>query len=146
MSRAARFVVVTLAAALVAACSSPPEPEPLPPGALVAGTAQVTVNGNDLGQFHAVQCSPAGDLLTISTGNDQQGSTAIVSNADGLTAKSVAIRDLGGFTGSFNEGLGGNATVSLDGATYTITGSADGFDTDNPSFRSTGTFTIKAAC
>ena len=63
-----------------------------------------------------------------------------------LIAKSVSIRDLGGFTGSFNEGLGGNATVSLDGATYTITGSADGFDTDNPSFRSTGTFTIKAAC
>ena len=62
MSRAAHFVVVTLAAALVAACSSPPEPEPLPAGALVAGTAQVTVNGNDLGQFHAVQCSPAGDL------------------------------------------------------------------------------------
>ena len=146
MSRAAHFVVVTLAAALVAACSSPPEPEPLPAGALVAGTAQVTVNGNDLGQFHAVQCSPAGNFLTISTGNDQQGSTAVVSNADGLTAVSVAIRDLSGFTGSFNQGLGGNATVSLDGSTYTITGSADGFDTDNASFRSTGTFTIKAAC
>jgi ipoprotein LpqH len=118
----------------------------LPPGALVAGTAQVTVNGNDLGKFHAVQCSPAGPFLTISTGNDQQGTAALVSSTDGLTAKWVKIRDLGGFTGSFNEGLGGNATVSLDGATYTITGSADGFDTDNPSFRSTGTFTIKAAC
>ena len=70
----------------------------------------------------------------------------MVSSADGLIAKSVAIRDLGGFTGSFNEGLGGNATVSLDGATYTITGTADGFATDNASFRSTGTFTIKAAC
>ena len=33
----------------------------------MAGTAQVTVNGNDLGQFQVVKCSPAGDLLTIST-------------------------------------------------------------------------------
>ncbi len=112
----------------------------------MAGTAQVTVNGNDLGQFHTVQCSPAGDVLTISTGNDQPGTTAVVSSADGLTAKSVAISDLGGFTGSFNEGLAGDATVSLNGATYTITGTADGFATDNPSFRTNGTFTIKAAC
>ena len=104
----------------------------MPAGALVAGTAQVTVNGNDLGQFHVVKCSPAGNFLTISTGNDEQGSTAIVSNADGLTAKSVAIRDLGGFTGSFNQGLGGNATVSLDGATYTITGALTASTPTNP--------------
>lgn len=110
------------------------------------GTAHITVNGNDLGDFHAVQCTPASDYLTITTGNDQQGSTVVMSKADGLVAESVAIRDLGGFTGSFNQGLGGNAEVSLDGITYTISGTADGFDTDQPSFRSNGTFTIKAAC
>jgi len=134
------------AAALVAGCSSQPEPPPLPEGALVGGTAQITVNDNDLGLFHAVHCVAAGDLLTISTGNDEQGSTAVVSSTDGLRATSVAIRDLGGFTGSFNEGLGGKADVSLTGTTYTITGTADGFATDRPSFRTNGTFTIKAAC
>lgn len=129
------------------ACSSGQAPAPpAPEGALVAGTAQITVNDDDLGEFHAVKCTPAGQYLTISTGNDQQGSTVVVSNADGLVAKSVTIRDLGNFTGSFNEGLGGKAEVSLDGATYTITGTADGFATDKPSFRSSGTFTIKAAC
>lgn len=149
MSRAARVVIVLLAAVaatLVASCSSPPKPEPLPQGALTAGTARVTVDGKDLGDFHTVQCSPAESLVIIDTGNDQQGSTAMVSKADSLTAKFVMIRDLGGFTGSYNEGLGGNAAVSMDGATYTITGTADGFNTDKPSFRSSGTFTIKVAC
>ena len=146
MSRAAKVIVGALTAVAVVACSSGPDQEPLPAGALVAGTAHITVNGNDLGEFQSVQCTPAGDFLTISTGNDEQGSTALVSNADGLVAKSVAIRDLGGFTGSFNEGLGGKAEVSLKGSTYTIRGSADGFATDKPSFRSDGTFTIKAAC
>ncbi len=131
----------------MAACSSGSAPAPpTPEGSLVAGTAQITVNDDDLGEFHAVKCTPAGEYLTISTGTDQQGSTVVVSNADGLVAKSVTIHDLGNFTGSFNEGLGGKAEVSLNGATYTISGTAEGFNTDKPSFRSSGTFTIKAAC
>lgn len=133
--------------AAVAGCSShTAPPPPTPAGSLTAGTARITVNDDDLGEFHAVQCTPAGAYLTISTGNDQQGSTAVISNADGLVAKSVSLRDLANFTGSFNEGLGGKADVSLSGSTYTITGTADGFATDKPSFRSSGTFTIKAAC
>ena len=141
----------------MAACSSGSAPAPpTPEGSLVAGTAQITVNDDDLGgsavsgesrvEFRAVKCTPAGEYLTISTGTDQQGSTVVVSNADGLVAKSVTIHDLGNFTGSFNEGLGGKAEVSLNGATYTISGTAEGFNTDKPSFRSSGTFTIKAAC
>ncbi len=147
MNRAGHHVVLTLAAAAtLAGCSSAPEPEPLPAGTLVPGTAQVTVNDNDLGLFHSVRCDPAGSLLTISIGNAEQGSTALVSSVGELAAKSVAIHDLAGFTGSFNEGLGGDAQVALTGSTYTITGTAEGFDTERPSFRSTGTFTIKAAC
>ncbi len=133
------------ALAAAAGCSSHSAP-PAPAGSLTAGTARITVNDDDLGEFHAVQCTAAGPYLTISTGNDQQGSTVVVSNTDGLVAKSVSIRDLGNFTGSFNEGLGGKADVTLDGSTYTVTGTADGFATDRASFRSSGTFTIKAAC
>ncbi len=140
------WVGLAAASAAVACSSEPPPSPPTPAGSLAAGTAQITVNDDDLGEFHTVKCTPAGSYLTISTGNDQQGSTVVVSNADGLVAKSVTIRDLGNFTGSFNEGLGRKAEVSLDGATYTVTGTADGFATDKPSFRSSGTFTIKAAC
>ena len=42
--------------------------------------------------------------------------------------------------------LGGTAKVTMTGATYDISGTADGFKTDNPSFRTGGTFAIKVSC
>jgi ipoprotein LpqH len=134
---------VTLA---LAGCSSgPPEYEPAP-GTLVAGTAQVTVNGQDAGTTEAVQCDSTGPLTTITTGDQASGVTAMVSNQDELVAETVTIRDLGGFTGSYNAGLGGDAEVTMTGRTYDITGTADGFKTDSPSFRASGTFAIKVSC
>lgn len=144
--RRALLVATAGAAVAVAGCSSNPPPPPPQPGTLVAGTAAVTVNDNDLGQFKSVQCTAAGRQTTITTGDDSSGSTAVVSRGDGLNAQLVSIRDLGGFTGSYNQGLGGEAKVTLTGNTYTITGTADGFNTDAPSFRTNGTFTIKVAC
>ena len=130
----------------IAGCSSEqPEYKP-PPGALVAGTAQVTINGQNTGTTDAVQCSSTGSLTTIDTGDQEAGVTAMVSNSDGLTAESVAVTNLGGFTGSYNNGLGGTAKVTMVGRTYDITGTADGFDTAKPSFRVSGTFAIKVSC
>jgi lipoprotein LpqH len=138
---------ITAAALALAGCSSgPPEYTP-PPGSLVAGTAEATVNGQDAGATDTVQCTTIGPLTIISTGDDASGVTALVSNRDQLTAESVAIRDLGGFTGSYNAGLGDNtANVGMTGRTYDITGTAEGFDTDSPSFRNSGTFAIKVSC
>jgi hypothetical protein len=130
----------------LAGCSSPPPEYQPPPGALVAGTAQVTVNGQDAGTTEAVQCNATGSLTTITTGDQTSGVTAMVSNAFGLTAESVGIRDLGGFTGSYNAGLGDKAKVTMTGRTYDIAGAADGFHTANPSFRVSGTFAIKVSC
>jgi hypothetical protein len=129
----------------VAACSSPP-PADHEPGTLVVGTAKVTVDGADAGTTDAVACTVAGPLTTITTGDDQSGSVSIVSNEDALTAEIVRIRELGGFTGSYNAGLGGEATVTMTGRTYTISGTAEGFRIDNPSFRADGSFTITVAC
>jgi ipoprotein LpqH len=141
-----RWVVAATAVTTIAGCSSePPDYQP-PPGALAAGTAQVTINGQDTGTTDAVQCNSTGSLTTITTGDQASGATAMVSNQDQLAAESVAINNLGGFTGSYNAGLGGTAEVSMTGRTYDITGTADGFDTANPSFRSSGTFAIKVSC
>ncbi|MBV5242039.1 MULTISPECIES: lipoprotein LpqH [Mycolicibacterium] len=139
-----------VAALAVAGCaSSPPEYDPAP-GTLVAGTAQITVNGNDLGITDTVQCDPAGTLTMMRTRDpddpDAPGISAIIASEDELVVRGVGINDLGGFTGSYNRGLGGEATVSMTGRTYDISGTADGFDTDNPSFRTTGNFQIKIAC
>ena len=140
--------VNAMAAALVAAgataCSSPSASPP--PGALPAGTARVTINARDLPATTAVKCAPIGSLTTITTGDTAAGVTALVSNETGLTAKSVTITDVGGFTGSYMNGLGEKADVGMAGRTYIIRGTADGFDTDNPSVRTTGTFAIHVAC
>ena len=103
-----------LSAASPGARRSPPPAKPQP-GTLVAGTAQVTVNGQDTGTTEAVQCVPAGTLTTITTGDDASGVTAMVSNKDELVAESVSINNLGGFTGSYNAGLGGTAKVTMTG-------------------------------
>ncbi|KAA0085546.1 hypothetical protein CIW52_06515 [Mycolicibacterium sp. P9-64] len=143
--RIAITVAAVAALGMVAGCSSPPPPTPQP-GTLVIGTAAVTVNGVDAGSTDSVACTTAGALTTITTGDAQSGVTALVSNKDELTAESVSINNLGGFTGSYDAGLGGEATVTMTGRTYAITGSAEGFATDKPSFRANGTFAIKVAC
>jgi ipoprotein LpqH len=131
----------------IAGCSSPPPPEyQPPPGALVAGTAQLTVNGQDTGITEAVQCSSTGYLTAIDTGDQTSGVTALVSNKDELRAESIGINNVGGFTGSYNAGLGGTADVSMTGRTYDITGTADGFETANPGSRASGRFAIKVSC
>lgn len=140
------MAAVALIAPVIAGCSSGPAPGPKP-GTLPSGTAQITVNDHDLGTFRTVACTSTEDLTTMTTGDEESGSTVVVSNADGLIAKSVEVRNLGGFTGSYHEGLpGGSAAVTLTGKTYLTEGSAEGFDTDKPSFRSKGTFSIKIAC
>ena len=146
MGTRAIAVAAVFVAGVVAGCSSgPPEAKPQP-GTLAAGTAQVTINGEDAGTTEAVQCVPEGWTTTISTGNDTSGVTAVVSNRAGLVAESVSINDLGGFTGSYNAGLGGTAKVTMTGPTYDISGTADGFQTDQPSFRTGGAFAIKVSC
>ncbi|MGA9488750.1 MAG: lipoprotein LpqH [Mycobacterium sp.] len=129
----------------MAACSTPSASPPR--GALPAGTAEVTINHATLPATTAVKCTPIGSLTTITTGDSAAGVTALISNQAGLRAKSVSINDLGGFTGSYMDKLDGNAAeVTMAGQTYIIRGGADGFDTDNPSMRTTGTFAIRVAC
>jgi lipoprotein LpqH len=141
-----QWAVAAAATLAVAGCSSgPPDYHPAP-GTLVAGTAQVSVNGQNMGTTDAVQCSPAGSLTTITTGDQVSGITTLVSNQDQLTTEAVSINNVGGFTGSYNAGLGGTAKVTMIGRTYDISGTADGFDTANPSFRTSGTFAVKVAC
>jgi hypothetical protein len=50
------------------------------------------------------------------------------------------------FTGSYRKDLGENATVSLLGRTFTIAGTADGFNVQDPSKRTPGEFSIKVSC
>jgi hypothetical protein len=141
-----RWAVTAVVALTLAGCSSSPPDYRPPAGQLVAGTAAVTVNGQDTGASTSVRCTAVGPLTSIKTGTEVSGITALITSGDELVVREVGIRDLGGFTGSYNDGLGGDATVSMADRTYEISGTAEGFDTAEPGFRASGTFSIKVAC
>jgi lipoprotein LpqH len=145
-----RFVVVPVLAIVIggiAGCSSDPPPARLGPGMLALGTAKVTIDGTGAGTTQAVHCTPIGDLTTIITGDRASGVTAVVASAKDLSAMTVNITDVGGFTGSYNHGLSTKpATVHMTGRTYDITGTADGFTANNPSAKVPRTFDIQVAC
>ena len=138
------LTAATAAAVCVAGCSPPPVD--VRPATLVIGTAQIRVNGTDLDLTDQVTCTVAGPVTTITTGTTAAGLTAKVSNDGTLTAESVNIRNLGGFTGRYTAGGGDQARVDLTGRSYAITGRADGFTTSAPAIQTSGTFTIEVAC
>lgn len=138
---------LALSSVLAVGCSSQPAAEPVPEGALPAGTAHISIDGRDGGTTHQVRCASRGFSTDIRTGDETSGVSALVSGGDELSAQTVSIRDLAGFTGSYNAGLGEpDAEVSMIGPTFVVTGTATGFRTDEPSFTTDGKFTLRVAC
>jgi ipoprotein LpqH len=127
-----------------AGCSSGPPPKPRR-GTLPPGTAQLSVDGADVGTTEAVRCSEIAWSTTIATGDDHAGVTVMVSNAEKLVVESVQIRNLNNFTGNYSRGLNGDASVSMIAATYRITGNALGYE-PNSTTPIARPFDIKVAC
>lgn len=124
---------------MLGACTSRPPTQ-------VSSTASVTVNGNDA-NIHVVKCSQLEWYRTIDIGGDFAGATVVIDQrAEPLTTESVRIRNLGGFTGMYSQGDGGDADMSLSGDKFTITGTANGYNTDKPGEPATAAFKIIATC
>ena len=130
---------VALAVAVLGACTPRP-------GTPISSTASVTVDGNDA-RIQAVKCAQLEWYRTIYIGGDYAGAQVVVDeHAQPLTATSVHIQNLGGFTGMYSKDDGGEANMSLNGDKFTITGTANGFKTDKPGEPATATFKINATC
>ncbi|GAB4662126.1 lipoprotein LpqH [Mycobacterium avium] len=129
----------------VAGCSDPATAA-RPAGALPAGTAEISIGGATQGKTNAVNCSTTASLTAINTGDENSGTTSSIDSADGLAVQFTEIRNVGGFTGSYWADLGPAAEVEMTGGTYLMTGSATGFKADNPSARTTETFSIRVTC
>lgn len=123
----------------VAGCSTP---EP----ALGGTTATVSIDGNDTGGAHVVRCHQSGWSWFIETPDEESGFVAVVSTGEKVTAESVNFRGFGGFTGSFWADNIGDAEVSTDGGSFTISGTADGAFDDTPSEAVSAKFRIEADC
>lgn len=106
----------------------------------------MTVNGEDADLTQTVRCRTIGPMTMIETGPEDAGMFAMIWAEDKQVVRIVRIYDVGGYTGSYNSGLGGEANVSMTGRTFDISGTADGFETDEPSFRASGTFQLKVSC
>lgn len=110
------------------------------------GTAVVSIGGAEVATSRDVSCTPAGAVTTIVTGADGQGTTSAVDAEGGLVAKYVEIRDMGGFSGSFWEGVGDAPEVRLSGRTFILEGTAMGYRVGNPSARVAEKYRIRVGC
>jgi hypothetical protein len=130
---------------ITAGCSSdkaaPPRPGVLPPG-----TAALTVDGKDVGTTYSVRCESIDWMTRIHTAIDRSGVTVMLSNANHLKAEFVRFQDLAGFTGSYERELQGEATVTMTGPTYHITGAALGFNNAKRTLLAAETFAITVSC
>ena len=143
---ASSVVAVALVVSGLSGCSSDAPPQPPQPGTVSAGTANTSIDGSEASTHDDVSCESHGTVTTVKTGNEDAGFTAVVSSDPGLLVESVSILNLSGFTGSYNNGLGDPAQVTMTGRTYQLSGVADGFDTNSPSFRKSGKFSIQVSC
>lgn len=132
-------VAAAVLAVGAAGCSSPPE-------ALGGTTATVTINGQSTGDPAPVVCSQTGWLWHIQTPDQSKGFVVALDTGDEVTVQSVDFHDFGGFSGTYWKGNIGEAQVSGTGGKFTITGSADGNFTDEPSKAVSTTFRIEASC
>lgn len=136
--------MLVLLVGIIVGCSSTP-PLKAKPGTLAPGTAQFSVEAQKAVTTTAVRCSTVGSRIMIEAGGADEGATVLVSNAGPLAVGFVRIHQPGGFTGDYNQGLEGEASVTLTGSTYDITGTALGYDPSSVELTKQP-FTIKVSC
>jgi hypothetical protein len=117
------------------------KPDVLPPG-----NARLTVNDGHAVATTKVQCATVEHLTTIKIGDQSPVATAMVSNADQLSALWVRLHDADGFFGSYDHDLAGSARVTMVGSAYQISGTAEGFNTGKPSELITEKFALQVSC
>lgn len=139
-------LIACAGAVVLAGCSTPPETPVRPPGAPAPGTAEVTIDGAQVQTTNAVKCSSGGTVTTITTGDDNSGTTSAVDTAQQPILQFAKLRNIGGFTGSYWHQLGPKAEINVTAGTFWLQGTAAGFTEENPSSRVTKTFSIKVTC
>ncbi len=138
-NRIVAAAAVALVVAVLGACTPRPQNQ-------TSDRATVTVDGKD-SKFQMVNCTQVQWIRTIDIGGDFAGAKVVIDQRkEPVTAESVRIQNLGGFTGLYSQGDGGDASMSMSGVRFTITGTANGYQVDKPNEPATATFKITASC
>src|SRR5689334_7134264 len=131
---------VVLAALVTTACSAPAKPP------ADANTARITINGQQTSTAYQIECTQRSWLWIIDTLQKNPGFTAMVETGINMTPKVMRLRGMNGFTGSWAEDRPGATEVSLDGATFTISGTAHGAFDDHPTKPADVQYRMEAHC
>ena len=137
-----RFIATAVTVSMLAACSAGCSPRA---AKVPQSTAHITMNGNTL-TSHAVSCTQVEWLLTVNI-SAAPARVRMVLKLDSGKPKpeSVNIDNLDGFSGVADAGAG-NAEAVFSGDTYTVTGTAQGTNPQDPSTPTTADFRISARC
>jgi ipoprotein LpqH len=136
-----RFVTAAVTVLVVASCAGCFFRSERPP----QQTARITVDNNTR-TSHAVTCNQVQWLLTANI-TSAPASVRVLLNLDSEKPKleSVNINNFAGFTGVADSGAG-DAKVVFANGTYTITGTAQGSQLDDPRISLTAPFKIEVGC
>ena len=108
-------------------------------------TARITVDNNTR-TSHAVSCSQVEWLLTADiTAAPASVRVLLKLDSDKPKLESVDINNFAGFSGVANSGAG-DTKIRFANDTYTITGTAEGSQLDDPRVSVTAPFTIEVGC
>jgi ipoprotein LpqH len=108
-------------------------------------TARITVDKNTR-TSHAVSCSQVNWLLTANI-SAAPATVRVLLNLDSETPKveSVHFDNFAGFSGISDSGAG-QAKIRFANDTYTITGTAEGSQLNDPRLSVTAPFTVEVGC
>jgi hypothetical protein len=141
-AQARRFAVLATAVATASAatgCSSGYS-------ALGTHTAEVLINGVDIGDRPRIRCEQVEWVWYVETLRETPGFGAQVKTGETVEPRALQIDDLGNFTGSFWEGTIGAASASIVEGTLILTGTAEGYFHDAPREKATARFAIRTDC
>jgi ipoprotein LpqH len=109
-------------------CTSSPSSAP------AAAGPQVIVDGQNQNVTGAVTCTPSGNNINIGIGDATNGVGAVVSTDNPPIVHAVGLGSVNGITLGFSDaapGQGSNAGAAQNGKSYSIKGTATGFDQTN---------------
>ena len=118
-----------------------------------ASNTKVLVDGKDQNVKGQVACTTAAGTVNIAIGGGSgssgvpSGIGAVLTDANPLVVKSVALGNVNGVTLAYTQGTGqGNASATKDGNSYKISGTATGVDMANPMQPVNKPFEINVTC